>query len=371
MDLELTPRQDALRQQLKELVTRHCPPAVARELDERGRFPHEFFAQLESAGLCGLLVPAEHGGAGAGLPELAIACEELAHASAAIAVAYGTSALSGGWAPARFGTAGQPRALAAGGRYFALAAPDEHGGTTAAAQCGENRYRLRATQLQVPGADAADQLLVVARSDAGERGGEGLSLFYVPRVSAGVRVTAVAQMGGRAVSLCEVDLDDVVVTPESLLGPLHRGGPILDQLMDAYRLVVAAASVGLAQETFESALAHARQPRNSGPPPAARQAVQHALAALHTRIEAARLLVYHAAWCAESGSDASAQVGLAKGYATAAANQAVEVGMRIAGPAANRLDCDMQRYFRDARPLETLAGSPEADKDRVAGSLGL
>ena len=375
IDLGLAQRQVELQHQVRELVTQHCPRTYARELDESGSFPVELWAETAFRDLLGLAVPTADGGTGGGLLDLVIVCEELARGAAALAVAYAMSAVAGGWALARFGTHAHHKSLlrqfVLGQARFALALAElETDDPIATAESSaDDGYCIRAEKLMIPGAHVADQILVVARSDSARSGTDGLALFYVSPQEPGITVTTIRQMGERALPMCEVDLDSVHAAPETLLGELNHGCDVIPELAAIARLLLAAVSTGLAQIAFDDALAHAREPRQ-GRRLGNRQAVQHALAGVHTRIEAARLLVYHAAWCVDAGQGYSPHAALANYFASEAVSRAVETGTRIFVTSANRLDCDMQRYFRDAMPL-VAASNPEMAKDLIARSLGL
>lgn len=376
IDLGLTPRQAALQQQLREFVTQHCPRPDARAMDEAGRFPTELWDEAPFRDLLALAVPTEYGGAGGDRLDLVIVCEELARGAAALAVAYAMSAVAGGWALTRFGSHAYHRSLlrqfVLGRARFALSLTEMEDGDpmATAEQSADGSYRIRGEKLLIPGAHVADQILIVARSDSTRSGTDGLALFYICPHGPGVTAAPIRQMGGRALPTCEIDLDRVRAAPETLLGELHRGWEVLRELAAIVRLLLAAVSTGLAVAAFEDALARARAPRPGQEPLGNLQAIQHALAATHTRIEAARLLVYHGAWCADLGQGDSPQATLAHYYATEALRHALATGTRIFGSSANRLDCDMQRHLRDALALET-AGNPERAKDLIAHGFGL
>ncbi|MFQ5665574.1 MAG: acyl-CoA dehydrogenase family protein [Candidatus Binatia bacterium] len=377
LDLSLSAPQHLLRERVRDCVARHCPPEYVRTLDEEARFPRELYAELLAGGLPGLHgAPGE--GAGVAVVELAITCEELARTSAALALAYGTSIVAGAWALMRYGTTEQQRSLLSqfveGKALFTFAATEMATGFEAIATFADalpDGYCLTGMEMLIPGAHVADYLLIAARSATTAQDEDALTLFYVPRDAPGLSVTPVDQMGDRALTTCAVDIAEVRVPPEALLGQRHQGRVILGPLMGLCRLVVAAASTGLAQGAFEQVLAYALRSHNGARPIGDSQAVQHALAALHTRIEAARLLVYYAGWYADIGNDCAPRAAIAKQYATEAASRTVSLGMRLLGPTGNRRDCAMQRYFRDAKPLETAAGCAETDKDCIAGSVGL
>lgn len=374
IDLSLAPKQVALQNQVREFVAEHCPRAYARELDDTSRFPLELWAQPKFRELLTLGISAGQGGAG--LLELVIVCEELARGAPALGVAYGMSSVAGAWALGRFGTREEHRCLlrqcAAGGLRFAMALSEmEDGDPSATAEVlADGGCCVRGDHLLIPGADLADQLLIVARSDPVRIGTKDLTLLYVSPREPGITATPIRQMGQRALPLCEVRLDRVRTSPDALLGEPHRGEEILGEITAAARLLLAAVSTGLAQVAFEEALAHAREPRHGGQAPGHSQGIQHALAAAHTRIEAARLLVYHAACCGDAGESYSARAAVANYYASAAVSRAVETGIRIFGPSVNRSDCEMQRHFRDAVPLAAV-GHLGRLKDLISQGLGV
>ncbi len=364
IDLALSPEEEALQREVRA-VAEQCSsgdPGTAAPL-----------RAMSERGIWGLLVPAALGGRGSGLVSLVVACEELGRVDPWVGLAFGLFEIAGGWLPAYWGEVPEVQGVLEsylrgdGLCAFALEeSPAGVEGLTRAHRFEDGDYLLRGQEVPSRGARIAARLLVVARE---ERAGDGALLAYVPARAAGVAVRPAALGGGGEVGLCAVDLEDVRISARDAL-PGERGGEALRSLCIRHKLVVAGVATGLAQALWEKALEAAASERGGGPPPAGRQAVQHALAAAHTRVEAARLVARHAAWCAENGVPDGLHAAIARCYAVEAATQAAALAARLTG-ARGRTATGVQPYLDAARELDTAGGCPESDKDGIAQSLGL
>jgi 3-oxocholest-4-en-26-oyl-CoA dehydrogenase beta subunit len=304
--------QQMLAATAREFLKKHCPPEVAQRLalEARGLDP-ALWRQLAELGWPGLLIPADFGGSGGSLLDVAVLMEELGRAalpgpfvaSAVVAtsllLAAGSPAQQQRWLPA----------LATGERIVTLALVEDDGTWDADAVALRVAIpgRLRGRKLFVADAHAADALLVAVRED------HGVSLLLLERARAGVATQPLATLSGEA--LFEVTFDDVVIGADDRLGAAGAGRRLLEPAVRAGALARTAEMVGAAQHIMELAVEHARTRVQGGRPIGGHQAIQHACADIVRDVDGARGLLYAAAWSVSEGLDAAAEVATAKAYA--------------------------------------------------------
>jgi len=304
--------QQMLAATAREFLKKHCPPEVAQRLalEARGLDP-ALWRQLAELGWPGLLIPADFGGSGGSLLDVAVLMEELGRAalpgpfvaSAVVAtsllLAAGSPAQQQRWLPA----------LATGERIVTLALVEDEGTWDADAVALRVAIpgRLRGRKLFVADANTADALLVAVRED------HGVSLLLLERARAGVATQPLATLSGEA--LFEVTFDDVVIGADDRLGAAGAGRRLLEPAVRAGALARTAEMVGAAQHIMELAVEHARTRVQGGRPIGGHQAIQHACADIVRDVDGARGLLYAAAWSVSEGLDAAAEVATAKAYA--------------------------------------------------------
>jgi alkylation response protein AidB-like acyl-CoA dehydrogenase len=315
--VDFTPSRD---QQLlvataREFLKKHCPPEVAQRLalEARGLDP-ALWRQIAELGWPGLLVPAEHGGSGGSLLDVALLMEELGRvalpgpfvASAVVATSLlrgaGTREQRQRWLPA----------MATGERIVTLALVEDEGTWEADAVALRATIpgRLRGRKLFVADAHAADALIVAVREDT------GVSLFLLPTDRAGIARAPLQALSGDA--LFEVGFDDVAVGPDDRLGRAGAGRRVLEPALAAGALARTAEMVGAAQHIMELAVEHAKTRVQGGKPIGGHQAIQHACADIVRDVDGSRGLLYAAAWGLSEGASTASEVAMAKAYASEA-----------------------------------------------------
>ena len=377
MQFDLSPELAELQATVRKLAQERVAPR-ARAIDETEEYPDDLFELFVDAGLTGLCVPEELGGAGAGIFGLTLAVEEVAKYSQAAALMLLLTRLPTG--PVLIaGSEEQQRryvtpvatgqARAAFGLSEPQAGSDVMGIRTRARPDGDD-WLLTGTKCWMSGVRQADWYCVFAKTGPVEsRAHDSVSAFVVERSWPGVAVGGIdRKMGVKGVDTGELLLDDVRVPRENVIGEI--GGFQLAMLgLNAMRPVVAARGIGLAEGALMYAVEYTTQRRAFERTIADFQGIQWKIAELATEIEAARLLTYRAAWMADRGQYTKEWVpflSMAKYYAT-------ELGVRVSGEALQMLgaagymrDHPLEQYYRDAKQLTIVEGTSQIQLGLVA-----
>jgi len=375
-----------LRETLRRFVAAEMPPESVRRWDREHRFPRELFAKLASLGVCGLTIEPEFGGQGRDLVAAVAVIEELTRRGAFAAGPFIHCAFYGGLNVSENGSEEQKRALlpklAKGELLFAygLSEPDVGGDlasvrTTARKSDDGRHVILNGTKRWCTGADWADYLYCLVRSDADAPRHRNLSFVLVPRDAKGLTVTPMDHANLRYTLSCDVAFDDVAVPIENVVGGpagWNRGWSMLiGPALDAEKLEITACAFGIAQAAVEEAWAYAQQRVQFGKPISGHQAVRHALVEARTKLEACRHMLYHAAWLAQERRPFAAEASMAKLFV---ADTAVEIAVacqRIMGAYGLAEGHDMERHVRDLLGMPIVGGSSNMQKNNLARIWGL
>jgi alkylation response protein AidB-like acyl-CoA dehydrogenase len=378
MDFHFSEEQELFRRTVADFVDKEVMPAAA-SVDEREEFPWELFRQIARLGWLGLRYPEAYGGSGADAITFNLMCEELARGSLALAATVAMQALMGTDFIYRFGSEEQKQRLLVpalrGEKVGGICMTEPGAGSdlgairTTAVREGEG-YRLNGAKMWITSATVANFFTVAAktRPDAGFK---GVDLFLVETDRAGVRVgRQIKKLGTRASETSEVVLEDVWVPAENLLGEQEgQGMRLLRGILDQIRVMTGALSIGLARAALFSSVRYAHEREAFGQPIIKFQAIQHKLAEMATRLEAARTLVYRAAWLIDQGQPDTKISAMAKLFASEMANYVADEATRIFGAYGFAMEFDAQRYFRDARFLLYGGGTSEILKNIIAREL--
>jgi alkylation response protein AidB-like acyl-CoA dehydrogenase len=374
MDFAFSEEQELLRRTARDFLGEHAPMRRVREVMEgEGSVAPELWKQMVELGWLGLALPERAGGSGLSLVELSIVLEELGRclapvpflptsiAAAAIDVA-GDEVQRAAWLPriARGEVAAS----------FAItedAGSDEPADLQLRAEADGDGFALTGRKLFVPEADAADLLVVVART--GDEAGRGLALFLVPRTAEGVVVEGMRAMDPLR-PLHRVELDGVRVARDDLLAHADDAWPVIERVLDRARVMVCAEMVGGAQKCLEDAVRYAKQRIQFGKPIGANQAIKHKCADMLLQVESARSLTYHAAWAAsEASAEAALAVSMAKAYASDAYRRVAAENIQIHGGVGFTWEYDCHLYFKRAKSDEVWLGDGARHRERVARLL--
>jgi len=383
MDFSLSIEHRMLQESIREFLKKECPMERVRELDENDEFPIEIFNKMKPLGLSGLTIAEEYGGMGEDILGGIITVEELSKRYPALGWLYVMSAFYGGVNISRNGNDKQKQdfltKIAKGDILFSYAITEPNVGSDAAsAQTTATKYnegfKLNGTKTLITGADHADYILTLTRTDENVSKYKGLTMFIVDKKREGIDIRPLAKLGYKGSSCCEISFDDVELMAEDILGGancINNGWSQLLATLDVEHLEVAACSVGLAQGAFDEAIKYAKKREQFGQPIGRFQAIQHMLAEMATGIQTARLLLYYTTWLIEQNKPCSLESAMAKYYASEVAKQVSLQGMEIFGGYGYIMDYDIQRFVRDALVLPIGGGTSQILKNIIAGRLGL
>jgi short-chain 2-methylacyl-CoA dehydrogenase len=377
VDFDLSPEQELVRDTVRQFALERVAP-VAAELDREKRFPYELVAELAGLGLMGMTIPEAYGGAGADTVSYALAIEELARVDSSVAITVAAHHPLGTMPIFLFGSDEQRREwlpdLAAGRRLAAFGLTEPEAGSDAAAirttaRLDDGEWVVDGSKLFITNAGTDITACVVIAALTGE--GE-ISNLIVPNGTAGYAISPpMDKLGWRASDTRELSFAGARVPEGHLLGPRGAGLRQFFQILAGGRISVAAMGVGLAQGCYDLAHVHARERVQFGRPIAAFQAVQQKLVDMATEIEAARGLVYRAAWEKDQGRDFAATAAMAKLYSGELSHRAANWALQIHGGSGFIEESPVARFYRDQKVLEIGEGTNEIQRLVLARHLGL
>ena len=374
MILELTDEQLAYQQEIAAFAAARLAPAAAA-IDEEGRFPLALVKELAARGLLGVTIPKESGGAGRDYVSYALALEAIARASAVLSVIASVNNSLVAEPIAEFGSEEQKllwlRRLATGEAIGAFALSEEQAGSDAAnqqtaARLDDAGYVLNGRKVWVANAEAADVAIVFAATQPGSRG-RGVGAFLVPLDAPGLsRTPRPDSLGVRGLGCTDLELRDVRVGADALLGGPRDGFQIAMWALDGGRVAIAAQALGVGQAALDAALAHARQHEAFGQPIANYQAIQWMLADSATELDAARMLMLKAADARGRKERPALEAAMAKLAASEAAHRAADRAMQILASHGYQRGSVVERLFRDVRATEIYQGTSEVQRMVIA-----
>jgi len=379
MDFDLNQEQRMWRDTVHDFVAREVKPK-ARQVDEETQFNWVATRKMGPLGLLGLNVAEEYGGSGVDALDAALAIEQLGWGCGSTALSI--AAHNGlGCAPIMLhGTRVQkerflPSVVSGKGGLAALAltepgaGSDLRGGVALRAVRENGGWALNGEKAWCTNAAIAEYVITLARTRP-EKSSHALSMFIVPAGTPGFKVaTPEKKMGLKGSPTSAISYDQVRLPEDALLGEEGQGLPIALQVLDGGRISIGALSVGLAQSAFEAAVDYARQRQAYGRPIADLQAIQWMLADAATEIEAARLLVYQAAWLKAAGRPFSKQACMGKLFATEMAERVCRNAIQIHGGYGYSREYPVELTYRDARLMTIGEGTSEVQRLVIARSI--
>jgi alkylation response protein AidB-like acyl-CoA dehydrogenase len=371
LDLELAPAHRSFRDAVREVAQGSVEP-FARDVDLEHRFPEEAVQAAAEAGLMGVLVPREYGGAGLDALAFAICIEELALACASTAVIVDVHTSVGTEPILLFGDEEQKRAwlprLASGELLGAFALTEPSSGSDAAALKATARrngtgYVLNGTKVFITNIGRAGLYVVFARTGSPDERAAGVSAFLVPGDAKGLKVGQVFdKMGLHGSPTGELVLEDVEVPEANRLGAEGKGFTVAMRALDSGRIGISGQALGIAQAAVDET---ARLMRDRGH----EQGDDFALADMATRVESARLLAYRAAWLCAAGRPFTREASMAKLHCTDTAMQVALDALQTAGEDGATRGSPFERHVRDAKALQIYEGSNQVQRVVIARDL--
>jgi alkylation response protein AidB-like acyl-CoA dehydrogenase len=398
MEPYLNDDHHALRAEVREFAETRIAP-VARELDEQARFPWDNVREMADRGWFGINVPQELGGLGKDYLSYILVIEELARIDASHSITVSAHSTLGTSPILNFGTDEQKQRyvpLLARGRVlsgFGLTEPgagSDAAATRTTAVRENGFYRLNGSKIFITHAGVGEVFVVTALTER-DRGTKGITSFIVTKETTdreeadrvgighaaelepfmpGVRAAKKEdKMGWRASDTRELILEDVEVPAGNRLGEEGQGFTNFMKTLDAGRIGVGALALGLAQGALDTALQFSRDREQFGRPLRDFQGIQFQLAEMATQIQAARHLVYHAAWLKQAGRPYRAEASMAKLFASDAAMDITTRGVQLLGGYGYTSDYPVERHMRDAKICQIGEGTNEIQKLVIARQL--
>ena len=379
MNFRFTDEQHMIVEMVKKMVQEKVLPRAA-QIDRDGEYPEDMFELLRDQGLLGMAIPKEYGGSGSDIVSFCLVLEEIAK------VCYNTAyILVMTYVPAscilEAGNEEQKetylRRLASGEYRGAFAMTEPNAGSDIAAIRTraveeDGSYILNGSKSFITNSTVADFIIVFAKTNP-EAGRSGMSAFIVDRNAPGVSIGKIEdKMGGRGIPSAEVILEDCRVPKQSLLGEVNKGFKIAMRSFNRSRPVIGARAVGLAQGALDYAVSYAKQREAFGKPISSFQGIQFMIADMAMQIEAARQLVYKAAWLVDQGEygiKAAGIISMAKCFSTDVAMKVSIDAAQILGAYGYVKDYPLERYIRDAKSMQIVEGTNQIQRVIIANSL--
>jgi alkylation response protein AidB-like acyl-CoA dehydrogenase len=379
VDFDLTPDQREIRALTRDFARAEIEP-YAGDWDRDHHFPRELYGKLAELGLMGVCVPEEYGGAGADFLSYILVLEELSRADAGVGVtvAVHTSAVT--LPILTFGTDEQrsrfvpPLARGEAIGAFALTEPEsgsDAGSLRTRAEPVGDGWRITGSKQFISTAEYAGTFLLFARTDQETETARGVSAFILD--AGHVRITGREEKLGLNSSVTNsIAVDGAEVGRDRLLHDENRGFRVAMKTLDGGRIGIAAQALGIAQAAYDAARAYALERRQFGHRIADFQAIQWKLADMATEIDAARLLIYRAAWLKERGEPHTEAGAKAKLFASEMARRQTGEAIQIFGGYGYTREFPVERHYRDAKITEIYEGTSEIQRLVIARSvLGL
>jgi len=379
MDFTLTEEQQMILEMVRKMVEQRVLPRAA-QIDKEAKYPEDMFQLLGDQGLLGMAIPKEYGGSGSDIFSFCLVLEEIAKAC------YNTAyLLVMTFVPAscllEAGNEMQKEFYLkrlASGEYrgaFAVTEPDagsDIGAIRTRAVKENHHYILNGRKCFITNATVADFIIFFTKTDP-DAGKSGMSAFIVDKNSPGLSIGRIEdKMGGKGVPSAEIILEDCRVPQENLLGNVNEGFKIAMRSFNRSRPVIGARAVGLAQGALDYAINYAKQREAFGKPIASFQGIQFMIADMAMQIEAARQLVYKAAWVVDQGEldlKAAGLISMAKCFSTDVAMKVSIDAAQILGAYGYVKDYPLERYIRDAKSMQIVEGTNQIQRIIIANSL--
>ena len=376
MNFGLTREQELVRQMVREFAVNEVKP-IAAEIDETERFPMENVKKMAELGMMGIPFPKELGGAGGDVLSYIITVEELSKACGTHGVIVSAHTSLCASLIYENGTPAQKEKylvpLAKGEKIGAFGLTEPGAGTDAAGQQttavldGDN-YILNGSKIFITNGGVADTFIVFAMTDKSQ-GTRGISAFIVEKDFPGFSIGKKEdKLGIRASSTTELIFENCIVPKENLIGKEGKGFGIAMKTLDGGRIGIAAQALGIAEGALDEAIKYMKERKQFGRPIAAFQGLQWMVAEMSTKIEAARFLVYKAAWLKENKQPYSIDAARAKLYAAEVAMDVTTKAVQLFGGYGYTKEYPVERMMRDAKITEIYEGTSEVQKMVIAGA---
>jgi alkylation response protein AidB-like acyl-CoA dehydrogenase len=376
VDFELTQDQREIQALTRDFAGAEIDPHAA-QWDRDHHFPRDLFSKLAELGLMGVCVPEEYGGAGADFLSYVLVLEELSRADAGVGVTLAVHTSATTLPILTFGTDEQKARfvppLARGEHLGAFALTEAEAGSDAGAlrtkaEPNGDGWSITGAKQWITNGRYAGTFLLFARTDADTAGARGVSAFVLDGEH--VRVTRDEEKLGLNSSVTnDIVVEGARVGRDRLLHEENRGFRVAMVTLDGGRIGIAAQALGIAQAAYDVARVYATERRAFGHRIADFQAIQHKLANMSMEIDAARLLVYRAAWLKQAGRPHTEEGAKAKLFASEMARRQTAEAIQVLGGYGYTKEFPVERYYRDAKITEIYEGTSEIQRLVIARSI--
>ncbi len=377
MNFNLTKEQEMVRSVVREFTKNEVEP-IAADIDVTERFPRENVDKMAKYNMLGIPFPVEYGGAGGDELAYAITIEELSKACATTGVINSAHTSLGCWPIFKYGNEEQKQKylvpLAKGEYLGAFGLTEANAGTDAAGQqttaiLDGDDYVLNGSKIFITNGGQADVYIIFAMTDK-SKGTRGISTFIVEKDFPGFSIGKIEEkMGIRASATAELIFQNCRVPKENLLGKEGQGFKIAMTTLDGGRIGIAAQALGIAAGALDEAVGYLKEREQFGRPLAKFQGLQWLVADLATEVEAARLLVYKAAYNKANNLPYGVEAAMAKMYASRCAMKVTTEVVQIFGGYGYTKDYPVERMMRDAKITEIYEGTTQVQQMVISASV--
>jgi alkylation response protein AidB-like acyl-CoA dehydrogenase len=379
MNFGFNEEQDLLRSTARKFFENECASETVRKLMDgsEGMTP-DLWKKIAEQGWTGLIFADEHGGMGLGFVDLVVLMEEMGRA--VVPGPFFSTVLLGGLAIREAATDAQKKTwlpkISSGEARATLAWMEPSAelgarGVTLQAAAKGAGFTLSGTKLFVQDAHTADVIVVAARTASGKNPEEGVSLFLVPKGTPGMSVTLLPTMD-QTRKLCEVELKDVVLGAEALMGQAGSGWAPLARVIDRATVALCAEMCGGAQKVLDMTVEYAKIRQAFGRPIGSYQGVKHRAADMLVDVENSKSITYYAAWAMDEGvPEGQLAVSMAKAYVSDAYRRVSGAGIQLHGGIGFTWEHDLHLYFKRAKGSEFTFGDATWHRERVAQLVNL
>lgn len=374
MNFSLSEEHQMILQMARDFAQKEVAPK-AHDYDEAAEFPATNVKKLGELGLMGMMVPPEYGGAGMDTLSYVLALEEISAACASTAVTMSVNNSLYCGPIAAFGNDAQKKKYlpdyAAGKKLGAYALSEAGCGSDAAALVCQyekkgDKFVLNGSKAWITNGPNADAIIVFATRDK-ESKHKAISAFIVETATPGFSVGKIEKkLGIKASSTSTINFENCEVPAGNLLGEETKGFNIAMATLDNGRIGIATQALGIGRAAFDFARKYATEREAFGGPISQFQSIQNKLADMAVEIEAARLLVWRAAWMKDNGYRFTKEASMAKLFASEAANRAAKEAVQVLGGYGYSREYPCERYFRDAKITEIYEGTSEIQRLVIA-----
>ena len=382
MDFQLSEEQEMIRQAARDFAVNECLPGVI-ERDEKQKFPHEQVMKLADLGFLGMMVSPEYGGAGLDTISYVLAMEEISKVDASTSVCMSVNNSLVCFGIEAYGTEEQKKKylvpLAQGKKdgelylgAFLLSEPEAGSDATSQRTTAEEKddhYLINGVKNWITNGNSASVYLVFAQTHV-EKGSHGINVFLVEKSWPGVKVGAKEnKLGIRGSDTHSISFTDVKVPKENRIGPDGFGFKFAMQTLSGGRIGIASQALGLASGAMERAIAYSKERKAFGTEIKNHQIIQFKLADMATKVDAARLLCFRAAWQKDKKQDYTVSAAMAKVFSSETAIWVTSEAIQIHGGYGYVKEYHVERMMRDAKITQIYEGTSEMQRIVIGRGL--